>query len=82
MASRITFYEEKRGKLKELCTVRNAPVPPKGLKLLLISGDTEERREVLSQAYVFRELLLEEDDRWHAEVSVVLDPVIKEEGAA
>lgn len=83
MASKITFYEESRsGKLKELCSVRNAPVPPKGLKLLLLSGDAEERREVLSHAYVVRELALEEDDRWHAEVSVVLGPQITEEGAS
>ena len=48
MASKVTFYEEKSGKLKELCDVRNAPVPPKGMKILLVSGDKEERREVLS----------------------------------
>jgi len=80
MASKVTFYEEKSGKLKELCDVRNAPVPPKGMKILLVSGDKEERREVLSSAYVVREFALE-DNRWHAEVSVVLGPKIKKAGA-
>lgn len=74
MASRVTFYQRCKGrKNKQLAEVRNAPLPPVGTEVLLTDGDVDTRYRVVSASYVVREFSVEVDDKWHAEVSVILE---------
>ena len=76
MASRVTFYQRCKGrKNKQLAEVRNAPLPPIGTEVLLTDGDKDRRYRVVSASYVVREFSVDIDDKWHAEVSVMLEPV-------
>jgi len=78
MASRVTFYEvdgmaEDPGK-HVLAEVRNAPIPPVGSEVLFAGAEEDERREVLGVTYRVQEFELESDDKWHAEVSILVGP--------